>query len=92
MLELAGRTALPGDGVMYLGARDLARLPQDFEARLDRVSPSGKITLSPKVRNIESGFVLAYGPVEMDCSFPALFQDGYEGLRDAVGQIFFSHG
>ena len=41
-------------------------------------------------RQLESGFVLAYGPVELDCTFPALFQEAYDQLRDAAGAILFA--
>ena len=75
LLELVGRWAQPGDGVLYLNARDLQRLPQGFQEELERIAPQGKIALSPQPRQLESGFVLAYGPVELDCTFPALFQE-----------------
>ena len=90
LLELVGRWAQPGDGVLYLNARDLQRLPQGFQEELERIAPQGKIALSPQPRQLESGFVLAYGPVELDCTFPALFQEAYDQLRDAAGAILFA--
>lgn len=90
LLELVGRWAQPGDGVLYLNARDLQRLPQGFQEELDRIAPQGKIALSPQPRQLESGFVLAYGPVELDCTFPALFREAYDQLRDAAGAILFA--
>ena len=74
LLELVGRWAQPGDGVLYLNARDLQRLPQGFQEELERIAPQGKIALSPQPRQLESGFVLAYGPVELDCTFPRCFR------------------
>ena len=47
LLELVGRWAQPGDGVLYLNARDLQRLPQGFQEELERIAPQGKIALSP---------------------------------------------
>lgn len=90
LLELAIRSAQPGEGVLYLNARDLERLPSNFQQELDRETPQGKITVSQTPRQLESGFVLVYGPIEMDCTFPALFRDAYDQLRDAVGTILFS--
>lgn len=90
LIELAGRAALPGDGVLYLNRRDLERLPEDFQQRLDKAAPGGKITLAREPRKLEGGFVLAYGPVEMDCSFAALFQEAGDRLRDQVGAILFA--
>ena len=90
LLELAERAAQPGEGVLWLNARDLERLPKDFQQRLDKITPQGKITLSPTPKELESGFLLAYGPIEMDCTFPSLFQDVYDQLRDAAGAILFA--
>lgn len=89
LLELAQRAAQPGEGTLYLRAQDLDRLPENFQQELDRVTPQGKITVSSTPRKIPGGFVLVYGPIEMDCTFQALFQAAYEGLRDAAGAILF---
>ena len=89
LVELAQRAAQPGEGVLYLRAQDLRRLPGNFQQELDRVTPQGKITVSQTPREIPGGFVLVYGPIEMDCTFQALFQAAYEGLRDAAGAILF---
>ena len=90
LLELAERAAQPGEGVLWLNARDLERLPKDFQQKLDKITPQGKILLSPTPKELESGFLLAYGPIEMDCTFPSLFQDVYDQLRDAAGAILFA--
>ena len=90
LLELAVRSALPGEGTLYLNAQDLARMPKNFQQELDRETPQGKITVSPTPRELESGFVLVYGPIEMDCTFHALFRSAYDQLRDAAGAILFS--
>ncbi len=47
LLELVGRWAQPGTGVLYLNARDLQRLPEEFQEELERIAPQGKIALSP---------------------------------------------
>lgn len=89
LLELAQRSAQPGEGTLHLRAQDLARLPENFQQELDRVTPQGSITVSPTPQDIPGGFVLTYGPIEMDCTFQALFQAAHEGLRDAAGAILF---
>ncbi len=90
LLGMAERFAQPGDGQMFLNAFDLNRLPPDFEANLDRVSPSGKITLSKTPREIESGFLLVYGDVDINCTFSALFEGAMDQLRDVAGEILFA--
>lgn len=91
LLELVERFRQPGCGVLYLNARDLARVPQGFAAALHAAAPTkGEITVSPTPRDIPNGFVLVYGLVEIDCTFQALFQEATDQLRDAVGAILFA--
>lgn len=90
LLGLAARFGQMGSGVMYLNRRDLGRLPADFAKELKKAAPQGEILISPVPRDVESGFALEYGPVEMDCTFPALFRDAYDQLRDTAGAILFT--
>ena len=91
LLELVVRFRQAGCGVLYLNARDLARVPQGFAAALHAAAPTkGEITVSPTPRDIPNGFVLVYGLVEIDCTFQALFQEATDQLRDAVGAILFA--
>ena len=88
LLELAARSARPGEGVMHLSAADLRRLPGDFEKRLRDLC--GQISLSKTPRQVESGFLLSYGDVDINCTFPALFQEKLDQLRDEAGKILFA--
>ena len=82
LLGLAARYGQPGKGVMTLNARDLQRLPGDFSEALAKAAPAPGA--------MEGGFVLTYGPVQVDCTFASLFQEAYEQLRDAAGAILFA--
>ena len=83
-------TAYAKEGAnLVLTGRNMQKL-LDAKEELERIAPQGKIALSPQPRQLESGFVLAYGPVELDCTFPALFQEAYDQLRDAAGAILFA--
>ena len=90
LLGLAARYGQPGKGVMTLNARDLQRLPGDFSEALAKAAPQGGIEISPAPGAMEGGFVLTYGPVQVDCTFASLFQEAYEQLRDAAGAILFA--
>lgn len=90
LLGLAARYGQPGKGVMTLNARDLQRLPGDFSEALAKAAPQGDIEISPAPGAMEGGFVLTYGPVQVDCTFASLFQEAYEQLRDAAGAILFA--
>lgn len=77
------------DGVIYLGKADLDRLPADFEAKANKAS-KGMLSLSDTSAAIDSGFILVYGGVDVNCSFNALFSDNSEKISDAVSKLLFS--
>ena len=53
------------------------------------VNTVGQVTISPKAHNVESGFLLVYGGVDINCTFRAIFEDAYEQLRDTAGRLLF---
>lgn len=89
LLKLVARYAIPGEGVLYCNAKDLARLPADFQDRLSAACPEGKLTISKEPKEIESGFLLVYGGVDINCTFRAVFEDAEDALRDCVYKALF---
>lgn len=89
LLQLISRFALPGEGELRLNGRDLARLPADFTSRLMEAAPESKLSLSGEPCSIESGCLLVYGGIDINCTFRAIFEDAADELRDAVGAILF---
>ena len=89
LLKLYRRFAQEGRGEMRLCKRDLARLPDDFLARMRKAVPGAEVTISPKPQNIENGFLLVYGGVDINCTFRAIFEDASDQLRDAAGKLLF---
>lgn len=83
MLE---RYATGQEGVIRLNAKDLGRLPADFEDK----AKAKQLALSKDAVDIPGGFVLVYGDVEENCSFEALINASKEQLQDKIGQILFS--
>ncbi len=69
---------------LCLNAKDNARIPSDFEAKL----PSN-IKLSSKSISIDSGFILVGSEIDENCSFKALFEDNLEQLQDVASSILF---
>ena len=90
--KLAEKNVQPGDGIMYLSPSDLARVPNYFRRTLADIAQEkhGTLVLSNDTRNISGGFVLAYGGIEENCSFDALFEDRKERLQDVVRAELFS--
>ena len=90
--KLAEKYAQPGDGIMYLSSFDLGRVPSYFRRILADTAQKkhGTLVLSSEPRNISGGFVLAYGGIEENCSFDAMFEDQKERLQDVVRTELFS--
>ena len=90
--KLAEKYAQPGDGIMYLSSFDLGRVPSYFRRILADIGQKshGTLVLSSEPRNISGGFVLAYGGIEENCSFDAMFEDRKEHLQDVVRAELFS--
>ena len=89
LLLLAARFAGEGKGEMRLNRRDLDRLPASFEADLKKAVPQGDITVSKEPCDIENGFLLVYGGIDVNCTFRAIFEEADGELRDSVGSILF---
>ncbi|WP_322169583.1 V-type ATP synthase subunit E [Acutalibacter caecimuris] len=89
LLTLYKRFAQEGRGEMRLNKKDIDRLPDDFLARMRKAVPEAEVTISPKPHKIESGFMLVYGGVDINCTFRAIFEDAWEELRDAAGRLLF---
>ncbi len=92
LLKLARKYAQKGDGVMYLSQADLDRAPTYLPGKLQEIGQEkgGTLVLSDTPREIGGGFVLAYGGIEENCSFEALFEDNKERLQDIVRARLFS--
>lgn len=89
LLTLVEKFATEGSAQMHLNARDLKRLPADFEARLKEAAPKTEISLSQEPSEIESGFLLTYGGIDINCTFEAIFEGAQAQLRDVVSQTLW---
>lgn len=78
-----------GEGVMYLSSKDVARLPADFDAKVNEAA-KGTIVVSKEAKEISEGFVLVYGEVEINCTFEALIDDAKDDLKDELYTIIFA--
>lgn len=87
--KLIEKYSLVGDGVIMFNSRDYSRLPSDFSAKANSVS-KGKILLGESAVDIDGGFVLVYGGIDVNCSFNSLFYDNSEKISDQVAQLLFS--
>lgn len=91
IISKAKENALKGECTAYLSKADAGRVPADFEGRLcDALREAGaSCTLSKNYANIESGLVLSYGDIEVNCSFEAIVESKADDLKAKLSQILF---
>ena len=75
-------------GEIRLGTKDLGRLPDGFEEKIKDIS-NGTLTLSNVPAPIDSGFILVYDGIDMNCSFDAIFRSEWETLSDKASKLLF---
>lgn len=92
VLQIIKKYALKEDGEIIFSAKDLKRLPSDFQEKINELIKDKKVSLkiSKQSREIDGGFILIYGDIEQNCSFNALFDAARERLQDKVHGLLFS--
>lgn len=90
--EMLKKFVLPQDGEIYFSKKDLDQMPADFEKEIQEIAASagGSLKLSKEAKELDGGFILAYGGIEENCSFKALFASRKDDLQDQVQRVLFS--
>ncbi len=88
MLE---KYALPMDGEARFRAFDIARFPKDFAEKAYECArkKGGALTVSETPADIDGGFILVYGGIEVNCTVRALFDSKRDELSDVVRRAMF---
>lgn len=91
LLKLAEKYVLPQEGFMYFSQADLSRMPDGFKSDVKKLAETkgGKLNISGEGRNIENGFVLAYGGIEENCTLKAIFDAKRDEFADKIHHILF---
>ena len=92
LLKLLEKQSLADKGVLLLNEKDLARIPADFESSANAVATKngGMLEISKDTANIDGGFILKYGNIEINSSFDALFDENQDELIDVVNKMFWT--
>lgn len=91
LLRLCEKNAADGEGVMYLSKRDLGRIPPDFEEKVNSlIFEKGALMISKTPGELENGFILAYGDMEVNCTLRAVFDEKHDNLKDILGKALFT--
>lgn len=88
LLRLAERKIHKGDGIIYFGNKDLARLPADFQEKLSLLAKGvgGTVRISSIPADIENGFILEYGLISENCTFDAILESEKDGVYDIISR------
>lgn len=79
-----------GDGVLRLSKEDTEKLPSNFIDSINNALKRGyKISLGQSA-DIDSGFILVYGDIDINCSFDAVASAKREELRDTLNEMLFN--
>lgn len=91
ILKLAEKNVNPAEGTIIFNAKDLSRLPADFETKLNAVAVAkgGRLTVSKETRPIDGGFVLLYEGIDQNCSITSLFETHIESVQDKIQKLLF---
>ncbi len=83
--------AQKGAGEILLSARDLARLPKNFEMRANAIAAKkgGSLQVGKEPAAIENGFILRYNGIDENCTLSALFAEKKEILQDRVHSVLW---
>ena len=91
LLVLLDKYALPEKGILFLNSKDLARVPDDFETLANKKDKKngGMLDISKDTVDIDGGFILKYGNIEINASLDAIFDENRDELVDTVNGILF---
>lgn len=87
--KLISKYSNNADGVIFFNQTDLSRLPADFLQNANAAS-KGKLSLGGDAVQIDGGFILTYGGVDVNCSISSLISDNSEKISDAVAKCLFA--
>ena len=85
LLTLIKREKLCGKGEVYLSAKDKNRDTAAFKSELDALD----ITLSDTFADINGGFILKYGDIQINGELSALIREKRDQLVDEVNKTLF---
>ncbi len=91
LIKLACENSMKGSCTAKLCEKDLQRLPPEFEKSLiSALSEKGaECVLSKEPADIDSGIILDYGDIEVNCSFDAIIEAQSDSLKVKAGEILF---
>ncbi len=88
--KLCIKNVQTGECEMYLNGYDMGRLPDDFEMSINsEIYEKGAVHISSTPADIENGFILSYGDIEINCTLKAVFDENMDSLKDMLSTALF---
>lgn len=88
--RLCIKNVLEGECEMHLSGYDLGRLPDDFEMSINsEIYEKGAVHICDTPADIENGFILHYGDIEINCALKAVFDENMDALKDMLSTALF---
>ena len=76
------------NGTLLLSEKDKSRLPSDFAAKIKEAGIDAEI--SNESADIDGGFILRCGNIEINCTLDAVIEDKKNELEDYINSLLFS--
>ena len=91
IIKIAADNSIPGECTAKLSAQDNGRLPSGFESELAAAlaAKGAKCSLSAENAQIESGILLDYGDIAVNCSFEAIVEENADEYKAIISKILF---
>ncbi len=88
--RLCINNVLEGECEMHLSGYDIGRLPDDFEMSINsEIYEKGAVHICDTPADIENGFILHYGDIEINCTLKAVFDENMDRLKDMLSTALF---
>ena len=88
--RLCIKNVLEGECEMHLNGYDIGRLPDDFEKSINsEIYEKGAVHICVTPADIDKGFILVYGDVEINCTLKAVFDENMDKLKDMLSTALF---
>ena len=88
--RLCIKNVLEGECEMHLSGYDIGRLPDDFEMSINsEIYEKGAVHVCVTPGDIENGFILTYGDIEINCTLKAVFDENMDRLKDMLSTALF---
>lgn len=92
VIKMIEKYALDKDGQILFNSSDIKRMPENFIDSIKDALKNKKnanLTIGENSGNLDGGFILTYGDIEINCSLESLFLSARERLQDKVCEVLF---